>query len=80
MQEKKRGAPRQRLLKAGAIEFAGGAIDCTVRNLSKTGAALDVPTPVGIPDEFTLVIPTDKLHFACRVMWRRAKRIGIRFN
>lgn len=80
MVEKKRAAPRRRTLKAGTIEFGGGAIDCTVRNLSKTGAALDVRTPVGIPDEFTLVILSDALRFACRVVWRKAVRIGVRFD
>jgi hypothetical protein len=30
------------VLKAGTIEFGGGAIDCTVRNVSETGAALEV--------------------------------------
>src|SRR5438094_637227 len=33
---------RHRVLKAGSISFSGGAIDCTVRNLSTTGAALKV--------------------------------------
>ena len=41
-------APRRRLLKAGRISFGGGAaIDCTIRNLSETGAALEVTSPVG---------------------------------
>jgi hypothetical protein len=48
-------------LEAGAIEFGGSAIDCTVRNLSTTGAALDVPSPVGIPEEFDLVVSSDAL-------------------
>ena len=56
-----RTAPRRRLLKSGKISFGGGAIDCTVRNFSETGAALDVTSPVGIPDHFTLVIGSD--HF-----------------
>ncbi len=42
-------AARQRVLKSGKIEFGGGAIDCTVRNISRTGAALDVTTPLGNP-------------------------------
>jgi hypothetical protein len=45
----KRATPRHRVLKSGTISFGGGAIDCTVRNLSTKGAALDVATPVGIP-------------------------------
>jgi len=80
MEAKKRGAARHRVLKAGTIELGGGVIDCTIRNLSITGAALDVPTPVGIPDEFTLVIPSDELRFVCRVVWRKAGRIGVRFD
>jgi PilZ domain len=67
----KRGLFRHRVLKAGTIEFGGSAIDCTVRNLSATGAALDVPSPV---------VSSDALRFACRVLWRKAQRIGVRFD
>jgi PilZ domain-containing protein len=73
-------ASRHRVLKAGTIEFGGGAIDCTVRNLSGTGAALDVTSPVGIPDHFTLVLPAGALHQACHVVWRKEKRIGVTFK
>jgi hypothetical protein len=73
-------ASRHRVLKAGTIEFGGGAIDCTVRNLSGTGAALDVTSPVGIPDHFTLVLPAGALHQACHVVWRKQKRIGVTFK
>jgi PilZ domain len=78
--DEKRTTPRRRVLKAGAIEFGGGTIDCTVRNLSSIGAALDVPSVIGIPDEFVLAVPSDELRFACRVVWRRAERIGVRFD
>ena len=78
--DERRSITRQRVLKAGTIELGGGAIDCAVRNLSKIGAALDVSSPVGIPDEFVLLIPSDALRFACRVVWRKAERIGIRFD
>jgi hypothetical protein len=74
-------APRRRLLKAGKISFGGGAVfDCTVRNLSETGAALEVGSPVGIPERFTLVIEANHLHLPCRVVWRKAKRIGVHFE
>jgi len=74
-------APRRRLLKAGKISFGGGAaFDCTVRNLSETGAALEVISPVGIPERFTLVIDADHRHFSCRVIWRKGTRIGVHFE
>jgi hypothetical protein len=76
-----REAPRRRLLKAGKISFGGGAaIDCTVRNLSEAGAALEVISPVGIPEHFTLVIEADHIHVPCRVVWRKEKRIGVHFE
>ena len=74
-----RSVPRNRVLRAGTIEFNGGAINCIVRNLSISGAALDVASPDGIPEHFTLVFPTDGLRMLCHVAWRREKRIGIEF-
>jgi hypothetical protein len=57
----KRTTNRKRVFKAGTIEFGGSAIDCTIRNVSKDGAALDVASPVGIPEKFALVLPSDGL-------------------
>ena len=78
--DERRDKARQRALKAATIELGGGAIDCTVRNFSDTGAALDVTSPVGIPDHFTLSIKADGAHLACTVVWRKEKRIGVRFG
>jgi hypothetical protein len=73
-------ASRRRILKAGSIEFGGGVIDCTVRNISESGAALDVQSPLYIPDRVTLIIPTDQLKRSCRVVWRKERRIGVTFE
>jgi PilZ domain len=73
-------APRRRMLKAGTIEFGGGGIDCIVRNLSETGAALEVVTPLFIPDRFTLFVPNDQFKRPCHIVWRREKRIGVAFD
>ena len=43
----KREFPRNRVLRPGTIELdGGGVINCTVRNLSSTGAMLDVASRV----------------------------------
>ena len=73
-------AARRRMLKAGTIEFGGGAIDCTIRNMSNAGAALDVASPVGIPAEFTLVLPADGSHMPCHVVWRTDTKLGVSFD
>jgi hypothetical protein len=48
--------------------------------LSKTGAAFQVTSPVGIPEKFALVIPGDSLNLACRVIWRLGLSIGVKFD
>ena len=76
----KRRAPRLRTFKGGSIIFGlAAAIDCTIRNISETGASLEVASPVGIPDEFTLLIKPEFVKRDCQVAWRSAKRIGVRF-
>jgi hypothetical protein len=78
--DEKRIFPRHRVLKAGTIEFGGGAIDCRVRNMSNVGAALEVSSPIGIPENFTLVFQAAGLQLPCRVIWRKEKRIGVAFD
>jgi hypothetical protein len=78
--EKPRVAPRHRVLKAGTISFADAAIDCTVRNLSETGAALDVVSPLFIPDRFTLCIQTAQFERPCHIVWRKERRMGVAFG
>jgi PilZ domain-containing protein len=80
MMDEHRTAPRRRFLKAGRITFGGATFDCTIRNFSENGAALEVGSPVGIPERFTLVIAADNLHLPCRVIWRKETRIGVHFE
>ncbi len=54
----KRRAARKRVLKTGYIVFSDRApkLECTVRNVSETGALLQVSTTIGIPAIFDVVI------------------------
>ena len=72
--------PRRRILKSGRIDFGAGAIDCVVRNLSERGAALEVESPIGIPQTFDLVIVADRSRKRSQVVWRKEKRLGVRFS
>jgi hypothetical protein len=80
MGDEHRIAPRRRVLKAGSISFGGGVIDCTVRSISDTGAALELVTPLFIPDRFTLIVQSDGLSRPCSIVWRRERRMGVRFD
>jgi hypothetical protein len=74
-------APRKRVLRAGIIDLgAGGAIACSVKNISETGAALEVNTPLFIPDRFKLIVETEELNRPCQIIWRKERRMGVIFK
>ena len=74
-------APRYRLSKAAQIDYGGDRTTCTIRDLSVTGAALELSDlSATIPEAFTLVVPDDKLKLPCRVVWRRGYKMGVTFE
>jgi PilZ domain len=75
-----RAAPRHRVMKPAKIEFGGYKRDCIIRDLSITGAAIEVMDQASIPAHFNLIVPEDKLNLACVVVWRRGFRIGVTFD
>jgi PilZ domain len=79
--DEKRKIQRGRTLKAGTISLhLGGTIDCIIRNLSSTGARLEVASPFGIPDSFILLTKPDRIQHPCRVRWRKDHHIGVVFQ
>ena len=51
------------------------AIDCSARNMSETGAALDVASSIGLPRKFMLIhVAGRKL---CEVVWRKKAALGL---
>jgi hypothetical protein len=76
----KRSASRRRLLKTGFIIISDKApkIQCTLKNVSEAGAALQVSTTVGIPANFDVIL--DGTRPRCRSQWRTDTKIGVRFN
>jgi hypothetical protein len=71
---------RQTGIKAGTISFDGSGLDCLVRNMSVSGANLEVESQIGIPSSFELVINAEHSNHHCHVVWRKARRIGVAFD
>ena len=63
----RRAVPRKPVLMSGAIQFAGGAVNCLVRDMTISGAALDVAEFLDIPARFILFFKVDGTHIPCRV-------------
>jgi PilZ domain len=76
----KRSAPRHKVLKGGTVAFGGTGLECTVRNLSSQGAALDLASPARLPQSFVLMIEADQFIRRCRPVWRSDKRVGVAFD
>lgn len=80
MNDEHRETARRRVLKAATIEFGGDAVPCMVRNISGTGAAVEITSPLWFPDRFTLVVASEGVSKPCHVVWRKEKRIGVKFD
>ena len=75
----RRATARRRVFKAGSIEFDATSVDCTIRNLSRTGAAVDVVVSSNIPHEIILNFATPQSRHHSYIVWRKAGRVGIVF-
>lgn len=71
---------RRRVFKGGTIMFDGTGVDCTVRNMSDGGAALDITRGTVLPPRFRLSIKADDFMIGCRLVWSNGQRVGIAFD
>ena len=75
-----RKAPRRRTLKSGTIILGKKAqLPCAVRNLSETGACLEVQATFEIPSTFLFGMP-GRPPRTCKVIWRNDRQLGVQFR
>jgi hypothetical protein len=75
-----RRARRFRAAKPACIEQSGDKLPCTIRDMSLTGASLEVSQAGPVPETFNLILPEDGLSLHCHVVWRRGFRLGVKFD
>src|SRR5271165_4270876 len=82
--EDRRLSPRTKSLKGAQILWRTGAaviwptgapVRCVIRNVTQTGAKIEVHSPV--PEEFDLLFDCDKSRRSCRVIWRNKSQVGV---
>lgn len=73
---------RKRTFLKGRIEFNGGAstMDCLVRDLSATGARLELSETSALPEVFDLYIAQKDTTYRSTLCWRRDDGIGVTFG
>ncbi len=74
----RRRVPRLLVLNPGKILLGGSEIQCVVRNLSRLGACLMVPSTYGLPAVFQLLIQNQAPQ-TCKVIWRDDTMLGVLF-
>jgi hypothetical protein len=78
----KKREPRRSVNETAWITLDGGfaARQCSVRDLSKSGAKLIVDSAEQIPTIIRLAFSRDaRTGRTCEVLWRRGKTLGVRF-
>jgi hypothetical protein len=77
-----RTANRTRSFLRGEIVHSNGnsRTECTVRDLSDTGARIEAPPSVTVPEYFDLVIPQRNIRHRARIVWRHQAELGLTFE
>jgi PilZ domain len=72
---------RSRVLESAKIVSANNwsVMDCTLRDLSATGAKLLCGDPLSVASEFKLLLPKENTIQNARVVWRKDGMLGIEF-
>ncbi len=76
----KRNIRRNRVFFAGRLTNGHGLVmDCTIRDLSDTGAKVHVPSAIGLPDEVALLVLREGVVRLSRRIWSQAPLFGLEF-
>ena len=76
----KRRAARRDIKRTARLSFARQNLVCTVRNVSATGASIQVADVSAIPDSFRLVMEMETAARRCVVVWRKTTQVGVKFT
>ncbi|MGI9421854.1 MAG: response regulator [Hyphomicrobiaceae bacterium] len=76
-----RSEARQRLYKGGEVSYSARQVTlpCVIRNISSSGARLQVKHIDRVPDTFELLIELDGFEAECKTVWRNADQVGVQF-
>lgn len=78
----RRNNGRQRTLLAGKLANvdATETVDCTIRNISDTGAMIEIASPQFLTGPLHLLQVKEGLAWDVEIVWRRGNRMGLRLG
>jgi hypothetical protein len=81
-EKRERKDPRRRVLKDGKIvsPTLHGSLDVKIRDLSASGALLEIPFATLLPDSYGLLVVSESKVYPAVTRWRRGDRLGLEFT
>jgi len=78
--QERRNSTRSRVLKGAKIILgASSVIDCVVRNVTNSGARVQIANTVELPEDLGLTFDGGRSIRDCRVVWRTVTETGVKF-
>jgi PilZ domain len=75
-----RKSPRTWMRKKAAIRTRNGSLmHCMVMDLSRDGACLQIASTIGVAGDLEFSFDNFHSHRMCKVIWRKANRVGVEF-
>ena len=81
--DERRIVGRTRILRNAEIVVGGrvvSKVQCTLQDLTNTGACLTLASTYRVPDTFELTFDQDRSRRSCWVKWRTGDRLGVSFG
>jgi PilZ domain-containing protein len=81
--DERRSVGRTRILRNAEIVVDGRTvtkIQCTLQDVTNTGACLTLASTYRVPDTFELTFDQGRSRRPCRVKWRTGDRLGVSFE
>ena len=75
----RRNSPRTSVQWSASLAFGGKSMDCTLRDISETGASVSVSDTGKVPSVISLVIAGKPGRRLVEVVWRNPVSLGLRF-
>ena len=81
-EKRERKELRRKVLKDGKIvsPTLHGAIDVRIRDLSQSGALIELPVGTIIPEAYGLLVVGESKVYPAITRWRRGERLGMEFT
>jgi hypothetical protein len=78
--QERRKLTRSRVLKGAKIVIGSAStIDCVVRNVTNSGARIQIANTIELPESLGLTFDGGFTVRACRVAWRSVTETGVQF-